>query len=256
MRQGCAVVEKPWRQTGKLKGEAQPLLALETPYINLILGHAPTVLLPDARAVCPTLLPAPVWSETRHTPAKIDSVPATAPDLSERPRHPSLSRVKGRSNMYTPPRLTTEKSWLNDQSPTRGANKTPPRQPSTSSQEFSLYLHWMKLTLDCLGTPEPGTPTMVNPASSLLQDLLKEQRANRSSRGTIPECWEDGAPRTPEGPRIQEDTASEKARKVSDALSNGQRQPIGMGMREMDQVRLIQPSLEGYCIDVHSTSRK
>ncbi|KAJ6129757.1 hypothetical protein N7512_002537 [Penicillium capsulatum] len=147
-------------------------------------------------------------------PTSTDPLPATAPDPSDRPRHPSLSRVKGRSNMYSPPRSNTDNSWLNDQSPVRGAIRTPPRQPRT---------------------PEAGTPTMVNPASSLLQDLLKEQRANRSSRGTVPDGWEDNTPRTPEGPRVQEDTASEKARKVSDALSNGQRQPMGMGMREMDQ---------------------
>lgn len=111
----------------------------------------------------------------------------------------------------------------------------------------------MRLTLSFSGTPEPGTPTVVNPASSLLQDLLKEQRANRSSRGTAPDGWEDNAPRTPEGPRLQEDTASEKARKVSDAFSNGQRQPIGMGMREMDQVRLQTTVIRG--VSLMSTVR-
>lgn len=85
-------------------------------------------------------------------------------------------------------------------------------------------------------TPDIGTPTLVNPASTLLQDLLKEQRAHRSSRGTLPEDWEDFGPRTPDGSRIQDDSASEKARKVSEAVVTGQRQPKEMGMREMDQV--------------------
>lgn len=85
-------------------------------------------------------------------------------------------------------------------------------------------------------TPDNGTPILVNPASTLLQDLLKEQRAHRSSRGTLPEDWEDLGPRTPDGSRIQDDSASEKARKVSEAVVTGQRQPKEMGMREMDQV--------------------
>lgn len=85
-------------------------------------------------------------------------------------------------------------------------------------------------------TPDIGTPTLVNPASTLLQDLLKEQRAHRSSRGPLPEDWEDLGPRTPDGSRVQDDSASEKARKVSEAIVTGQRQPKEMGMREMDQV--------------------
>lgn len=87
-----------------------------------------------------------------------------------------------------------------------------------------------------IDTPEPSTPTLVNPASALLQDLLKEQRAHRGSRGNISEDLEDSAPRTPDTTRIQEDTASEKTRKVNDALTAGQRKPKEMGMREMDQV--------------------
>ena len=86
---------------------------------------------------------------------------------------------------------------------------------------------------------------MVNPASTLLQDMLKEQRAHRDSRGPESEVWDDNAPRTPERPRTQEDnnsTASEKARKVSDTFSAGLRKPKEMGMREMDQVG--RPSVE------------
>ena len=85
-------------------------------------------------------------------------------------------------------------------------------------------------------TPEPGTPTLVNPASALLQDLLKEERAHRSSRGTISDEFKENAPQTPETTRTQEDTASEKARKAGDVFSAGQRKPKEMGMREMDQV--------------------
>ncbi|CAI7568769.1 unnamed protein product [Penicillium glandicola] len=130
------------------------------------------------------------------------------------PQHPSLSRVKGRTNMFTPPRMNAEVSWLRDQSPIRPGTRTPNRASET---------------------PEPGTPTLVNPASALLQDLLKEERAHRSSRGTISEDFKENAPQTPETVRTQEDTASEKARKVNDALSAGQRKPKEMGMREMDQ---------------------
>ncbi|KAJ5666026.1 uncharacterized protein N7477_008474 [Penicillium maclennaniae] len=133
-----------------------------------------------------------------------------------RPQHPSLSRVKGRRNMYTPPQMSPDRSWLVDQSPVRRGTRTPPQQQRT---------------------PNKGTSTLVNPASTLLQDMLKEQRAHRDSRGSAPEDWE-GIPQTPERPRTQEDgafTASERARKVSDALSAGLRKPKEMGMREMDQ---------------------
>lgn len=92
------------------------------------------------------------------------------------------------------------------------------------------------LTPNHIGTPEPGTPTLVNPSSALLQDLLKEQRAHRGSRGNISEDLDNSAPRTPETVRLHDDTASEKARKVNDALSAGQRKPKEMGMREMDNV--------------------
>ncbi|KAJ5268226.1 hypothetical protein N7524_005685 [Penicillium chrysogenum] len=136
------------------------------------------------------------------------------PHSSERPQHPSLSRVKGRANMFTPPRMNAEVSWLRDQSPIHSGTKTPIRSSET---------------------PEPGTPTLVNPASALLQDLLKEERAHRSSRGTISDEFKENAPQTPETTRTQEDTASEKARKASDVFSAGQRKPKEMGMREMDQ---------------------
>ncbi|KAJ5440892.1 GINS complex [Penicillium cf. griseofulvum] len=134
--------------------------------------------------------------------------------LSERPQHPSLSRVKGRTNMFTPPRMSPEVSWLGDQSPIHQGTRTANRLSKT---------------------PEPSTPTLVNPASALLQDLLKEERAHRSSRGTMSEDYKENAPQASETSRAQEDSASEKARKVNDVFSAGQRKPQEMGMREMDQ---------------------
>ncbi|KAJ5823362.1 hypothetical protein N7447_005702 [Penicillium robsamsonii] len=138
--------------------------------------------------------------------------------LSERPQHPSLSRVRGRTNMFTPPRMSPEASWLGDQSPIHKGTRTTNRLSET---------------------PEPATPTLVNPASALLQGLLKEERAHRSSRGTISEDYKENAPPTPENTRAQEDVASEKARKVSDVFSAGQRKPKEMGMREMDQMNKL-----------------
>ncbi|OQE20626.1 hypothetical protein PENFLA_c016G02793 [Penicillium flavigenum] len=163
--------------------------------------------------------PAPSHSQgpvyhPKTAPKRIVSSKDHSSNLSERPQHPSLSRVKGRANMFTPPRMNAEVSWLRDQSPIHPGTKTPIRSSET---------------------PEPGTPTLVNPASALLQDLLKEERAHRSSRGTISDEFKENAPQTPETTRTQEDTASEKARKASDVFSVGQRKPKEMGMREMDQ---------------------
>ncbi|KUM61591.1 hypothetical protein ACN42_g5515 [Penicillium freii] len=160
--------------------------------------------------------PAPSHSvyHPRTAPKRSVSSKDHPSNLPERPQHPSLSRVKGRTNMFTPPRMNAEASWLRDQSPIHQGTRTPVRSSET---------------------PEPGTPTLVNPASALLQDLLKEERAHRSSRGTMSEDYKENAPQTPETTRTQEDTASEKARKVNDVFSAGQRKPKEMGMREMDQ---------------------
>ena len=77
----------------------------------------------------------------------------------------------------------------------------------------------------------------MNPASTLLQDLLKEQRAHRYSRGAAAEDWQDdGSQATEEGPPMPEEGVSDKARKANDVFSAGVRQPKEMGMREMDQV--------------------
>lgn len=88
-----------------------------------------------------------------------------------------------------------------------------------------------------IGTPECGTPTLINPTSSLLQGLLKEERAHRGSRGAISEDGA-GSPRTPDRPRVQEDTASEKARKASQFSAANAPHSKEMGVREMDQVRI------------------
>lgn len=139
--------------------------------------------------------------------------------------------------MYTPPHMSPERSWLKDQSPVYSSARTPPRQSSLSLAATPID---SKLKFRAtIGTPESGTPTLVNPSSTLLQDLLKEQRAHRGSRGPASEEWNDKGPSTPERARVQEDnasTASEKARKVNDVLSAGLRKPKEMGMREMDQV--------------------
>ncbi|KAJ5570094.1 uncharacterized protein N7459_009524 [Penicillium hispanicum] len=157
----------------------------------------------------------PVYQSETAPSARCVSSTSNKRHQHDRPKHPSLTRVKGRSNMNTPPRVNSDRSWLNDQSPGKVGTRTPPRQCKT---------------------PESGTPTLVNPASTLLQDLLKEQRAHRSSRGAAPDDREDNGSRTPEGgPRVQEETASEKTRKVSDMFTTGVRQPKEMGMREMDQ---------------------
>ncbi|KAJ5709691.1 hypothetical protein N7493_009982 [Penicillium malachiteum] len=156
--------------------------------------------------------PAPVYHAEIASTRSV-STKARASSHSDRPQHPSLSRVKGRSNMYTPPRNETERSWPRDQSPVKGGFRTPPQR---------------------YRTPDSGTPTLINPTSTLLQGLLKEERAHRGSRGT---ASEDGveSPRTPDRSRVQEDTASEKTRKVTQIAVAAQTQLKDMGVREMDQ---------------------
>ncbi|KAK2792095.1 hypothetical protein FQN51_001933 [Onygenales sp. PD_10] len=83
-------------------------------------------------------------------------------------------------------------------------------------------------------TDSTGSTPLVNPTSALLQGLINEQRANRGSRRAASEHASDGHLQTPTAPS-QEDSSSEKQRKVSNALSAGLKQPREMGMREMDQ---------------------
>ncbi|KAJ6171133.1 hypothetical protein N7470_000200 [Penicillium chermesinum] len=152
---------------------------------------------------------------------------------SDRVQHPTLTRVKGRINMYTPPRNRAEMSWLNDQSPVQSGVRTP-------SEQYSATHHRPDDKADAnprhsVGTPESGTPTLVNPTSSLLQDLLKEERAQRGSRGAPSEHSVDSAPHTPERGRSQGETGLEKGRKASEVSTAMSRAPPEMGMREMDQ---------------------
>lgn len=136
--------------------------------------------------------------------------------------------------MYTPPRNRAEMSWLKDQSPARSGTRTPPEQYSAT---FHRPPHKINTNAkEPTGTPESGTPTLVNPASSLLQDLLKEERAHRGSRGAGSEHSTESRPQTPERNRIQGETGSEKGRKVSEASAAPSRAPPEMGVREMDQV--------------------
>lgn len=100
------------------------------------------------------------------------------------------------------------------------------------------------VTVSYEGTPETTT-TLVNPSSSLLQDLLKEQRASRGSRGAISEECDDCAPRTPDRShsdshsqsrsQSRDDPGSERQRRIHNALSSGLKQPREMAMRETDQ---------------------
>lgn len=89
-----------------------------------------------------------------------------------------------------------------------------------------------------IGSPDTGA--LVHPTSAILQGLIKEQRATRGSRKTASDSVEEAVTGTPPTSQSQshsqEDTSSEKQRKVSSALSAGLKQPRDMGIREMDQV--------------------
>ncbi|GIC90753.1 uncharacterized protein Aud_007191 [Aspergillus udagawae] len=177
-------------------------------------------------------------SSLRHSFVPSSSVPVPArrtaflrhcsnnkPDL---PIPEALARVKGKSTMNSPSRLDSETSWFNSQSPLTGTPRATRRKHGSRS-----------------GTPEPASTPLVNPSSTLLQDLLREQRATRVSRGPPPpdDCAEY-MPRTPERSQqsqtqtqsqSQEDAGSERQRKINSALSAGLKQPREMGFREMDQ---------------------
>ncbi|PKX92620.1 uncharacterized protein P174DRAFT_421669 [Aspergillus novofumigatus IBT 16806] len=148
---------------------------------------------------------------------------------SEPPIPAALARVKGTSTMNSPSRLDSETSWFNGQSPLTGTPRATRRKHGSRS-----------------GTPEPASTPLVNPSSTLLQDLLREQRATRVSRGPPPtEDCAEYMPRTPERSQTQsqtqtqsqsqEDAGSERQRKINSALSAGLKQPREMGFREMDQ---------------------
>lgn len=85
-----------------------------------------------------------------------------------------------------------------------------------------------------------GSP-FVNPTSTLLQNLINEQRASRGPRASSA-CEQHHVENSPQAPNTsattdqQEDSSSEKQRKINNALSAGLKQPREMGFREMDQV--------------------
>ncbi|KAK2815379.1 hypothetical protein FQN49_008080, partial [Arthroderma sp. PD_2] len=90
-----------------------------------------------------------------------------------------------------------------------------------------------------------GSP-FVNPTSALLQNLINEQRASRGPRASSAcEHHVESSPRAqnpdpntnanPAANTQSEDSASEKQRRINNALSAGLKQPREMGIREMDQ---------------------
>ncbi|OAL69565.1 hypothetical protein A7D00_6278 [Trichophyton violaceum] len=84
-----------------------------------------------------------------------------------------------------------------------------------------------------------GSP-FVNPTSTLLQNLINEQRASRGPRASSA-CEQHHVENSSQAPNTagtadqQEDSSSEKQRKINNALSAGLKQPREMGFREMDQ---------------------
>ncbi|EFR03792.1 hypothetical protein MGYG_06791 [Nannizzia gypsea CBS 118893] len=80
----------------------------------------------------------------------------------------------------------------------------------------------------------------VNPTSTLLQNLINEQRASRGPRASSA-CEQHHVESSLQASNNagttdqQEDSSSEKQRKINHALSAGLKQPREMGFREMDQ---------------------
>ncbi|EED24214.1 conserved hypothetical protein [Talaromyces stipitatus ATCC 10500] len=85
-------------------------------------------------------------------------------------------------------------------------------------------------------TSTDSATTLVNPTSTILQGLIKEQRAARGSRKT-PQLSEDADHRPPTaGSNSQShESPSEKQRRINSFASSGLKQPRDMGIREMDQ---------------------
>ncbi|CRG84799.1 Envoplakin [Talaromyces islandicus] len=79
------------------------------------------------------------------------------------------------------------------------------------------------------------TTTLVNPTSTILQGLIKEQRASRGSRKATSDMTDSITAHTTSPSQSHEDSLSEKQRRIGNALSAGIRQPLDMGIREMDQ---------------------
>ncbi|KAM5442057.1 hypothetical protein MferCBS31731_002886 [Microsporum ferrugineum] len=108
------------------------------------------------------------------------------------------------------------------------------------------YRHIPRHTKDADGAQRSssaaGSP-FVNPTSTLLQNLINEQRASRGPRASSAcehhqQHVESGSPpasNTAVNSDQLEDSPSEKQRKINNALSAGLKQPREMGFREMDQ---------------------
>ncbi|KAL1999683.1 hypothetical protein VTN02DRAFT_4185 [Thermoascus thermophilus] len=153
------------------------------------------------------------------------------PDVSSPTRHASprtrgsdassSSRSRaGKGSANVPPRINTDISRMARNQPViTGQPATPPPREYRNS-DF-------------------GSSSLVNPTSTLLQDLIKEQRATRGSRSRRTTMSDyaagNGAASTPASTNSQDEAASEKQRKINEALSAGLKQPREMGIREMDQ---------------------
>ncbi|PGG99388.1 hypothetical protein GX51_06321 [Blastomyces parvus] len=135
------------------------------------------------------------------------SAEPSTPDHS----HPSKSHSQRRSAKNAPANICTDTSRVSA-SPSSTQHDTPQRNMDST-----------------------GSTPLVNPTSSLLQGLINEQRASRGGRRAVSEHPSDTQVQTPTIAPSQDDSSSEKQRKVNTALSAGLKQPREMGMREMDQ---------------------
>ncbi|KAH8697595.1 hypothetical protein BGW36DRAFT_169894 [Talaromyces proteolyticus] len=168
---------------------------------------------------------------------------STGPSSSPLPQSPFLRRTGG----VSPTRRTSSRRLsshagdagraLARSTPRKISRNNPPHiNNDIAKSQFSIM------------NPRPQTPTrrdsdtavtLVNPTSTILQGLIKEQRASRSSRRATPDMPDTIAinttPTSQSHSRSHEDSVSEKQRRVSNSLSAGIRQPRDMGVREMDQ---------------------
>ncbi|KAL4742544.1 hypothetical protein BDV11DRAFT_167181 [Aspergillus similis] len=123
--------------------------------------------------------------------------------------------------METPTRMGNDMSWLQDATPMVNTPRTPQRSRSH--------------------TPDPNSSSIVNPSSTLLQDLLKEQRASRGARTGGLEELEESPQRTPEWcqsqslTNSQDELDSEKQPNAKLSSNGSARRPPEMGVRETDQ---------------------
>lgn len=173
------------------------------------------------------------------------------------------SRVNGKGSAKVPPRINTGRGFLSHPPPSfltvnsgvdhptdisRMARNQPvitgqPATPPPREYRTLCVGHKWHQNADGFnpaGNSDSGSSSLVNPTSTLLQDLIKEQRATRGSRSRRTTMSDyaagNGVASTPASTNSQDETASEKQRKINEALSAGLKQPREMGIREMDQV--------------------